>query len=551
MDLVIRNASIVDGTGRPAFRGDLGIDDGRIRSVGRCGEKGRQEIDAAGRVVSPGFIDIHTHYDPQICWDRLATPSLEHGVTTVIMGNCSLTLAPVRPGQSRKLVRMFEKIEDISEHTFDLGVPFTWESFGDYLEFIRSGLGINVGALVGHSALRWYVMGEASQERVASDEEIETMCGLLRDAIRAGAIGLSTSYVDIDENGRPVPSRLADWREKLALCRAMAQEGRGVYQTIPYFLETDRQLENIAELGDLSLQTGVMCSFAPITYNPVAPNDWKRNIAALEAQHARGAKVYAQSMPRSFDINVRLSETSFLLYGVPEWNALMQLPLKERIAGFASSANRSALVEAAERQMLPLLRAMQIGETYAPANQKYAGARLKDIAKAEGRAIADVMLDIAIRDELRTEFQLRGGIHADPEIVAEILDHPLVHIGASDAGAHVSQFCGAGDSCDLLERFVREMGKMSLERAVHRLTGELSAAWGIPGRGVIREGNAADLVIFDPSTIARGPEEFIADFPGGGKRYVRQAVGIDRVIVNGQVVVDSGAYTDARPGVLV
>src|SRR6516165_4294602 len=216
-DLAIRNAQIVDGSGAAAFKGDVAVSDGKIVAVGGFTGKAAQEID----------VHVHTHYDPQLCWDRLATPSLEHGVTTVVVGNCSLSLAPVREGGSRKLVRMFGKIEDIKEPTFDQGVPFTWESFGEYLDFIRPGLGINVGALVGHSALRYYVMGADSQERVATDAEIAAMCELLEGAMAAGAIGLSTSYVDIDENLRPVPSRLADMREKIALCKAMAKSGRG------------------------------------------------------------------------------------------------------------------------------------------------------------------------------------------------------------------------------------------------------------------------------------------------------------------------------------
>ena len=217
-----------------------------------------REIDAKGHVLAPGFIDIHTHYDPQICWDRLATPSIEHGVTTVVLGNCSLSLAPVKKEGRRKLVKMFEKIEDIKEPTFDAAVSFAWESFGEYLDFIRPGLGLNVGALVGHSALRFYVMGGESQERIATDDEIARMCALLEQAMAAGAMGLSISYVDIDEDSRPVPSRLADMREKIALCKAMAKSGRGVLQTVPYFIDIEQQLANIEELGELSLASGVV-----------------------------------------------------------------------------------------------------------------------------------------------------------------------------------------------------------------------------------------------------------------------------------------------------
>jgi N-acyl-D-aspartate/D-glutamate deacylase len=551
LTIAFRGATVVDGTGRPGIKADVGVSGGKIAAVGKFDGVAAHEFDATGMVLSPGFVDVHTHYDPQLCWDRLATPSLEHGVTTTIIGNCSLSLAPVRPGNSRKLIRMFGKIEDIKEPTFDEGVPFKWESFGQYLDFIRPGLGINVGALVGHSALRYYVMGPESQERVATDAEIATMCELLEGAMADGAIGMSTSYVDIDENNRPVPSRLADLREKIALCKAMAKSGRGTLQTVPYFLDPEQQLRNIEELGELSLASGVFCTIAPIIYSPAAPELYKRNLDKLDEQRARGAKVFGQSMTRSFNINIRLSETSFLLYGISSWNALMQLPVKDRIAGFGDSAARKQLVDDAERRISPLLRAAVVGEIYSRANEPYRGKRLSEIAKSLGKPVAETMLEIALADELQTEFQINNFVHADKDIVATMLDHPSIHIGASDAGAHVSQFCGAGDTTDLLARFVREFGKLSIERAIHRITAEPADAWGIRNRGTIAEGAAADLVLFDANAIARGNEEFVSDFPGGGRRYIRHARGIHKVIVNGEVVVDSGRYTNARAGKIV
>lgn len=550
-DLAIRNAKIVDGTGAPAFQADVAVADGKIAAVGKFDGTAAKEINAGGHVLSPGFIDIHTHFDPQLCWDRLATPSLEHGVTTVVVGNCSLSLAPVHEGASRKLIKMFGKIEDIKEPTFDAGVPFKWESFGQYLDFIRPGLGINVGALVGHSALRYYVMGAESQERVAADAEIAQMCEILEEAMAAGAIGLSTSYVDIDENNRPVPSRLADLREKIALCKAMAKSGRGTLQTVPYLIDPEQQLKNIEELGELSLASGVFCTIAPIIYSPAAPDFYKRNLKKLDEQRARGAKVFGQTMTRSFNINIRLSETSFLLYGMPSWNRIMQLPIAQRIAAFADRDARPKLVEDAERRLALLLRGSIVGEVYSKSNQEFKGRRLTEIAKTTGKPISEVMLEIAVADDLQTEFQINDFIHADKDIVAQMLDHPSIHIGASDAGAHVAQFCGAGDTSDLLARFVREFGKLSLERAVHRITAEPADAWGIKNRGRIAVGAAADLTLFDPNRIERGAEEFVNDFPGGGNRYIRHARGIDKVIVNGEVVVDAGKYTAARTGQVV
>ncbi len=226
-DLVIRNANIVDGTGRPPFKGDVAINDGKIIAVGRFDGEAAQELNGENRVLTPGFIDIHTHFDPQLCWDGLATPSLEHGVTTVVIGNCSLSLAPVREEGRSKLTSMFEVIEDVKKPTFDAAVPYSWESFPEYMRFIEPGLGVNVAAMIGHSALRFYVMGEESQQRSATEDEITRMCELVEEAMKAGAAGISSSYVDIDENMNPVPSRLADLGEKIALARAMRKSGRG------------------------------------------------------------------------------------------------------------------------------------------------------------------------------------------------------------------------------------------------------------------------------------------------------------------------------------
>ena len=550
LDLVVKNARIVDGSGMPSFVGDVAVADGRLVSVGPLAGPATRTIDASGKVVAPGFLDIHTHYDPQICWDRLATPSLLHGVTTVVLGNCSLTLAPVRRAHTRKLAAMFKQIEDIPLATFDAGVPWTWESFPEYIDAIRAGLGVNVSLLVGHSALRLYVMGEAAQERTATDDELKEMCRLLQEAIAAGAGGLSTSYVDIDEELKPVPSRFADTRERIALACAMAAAGRGVMQTVPIFYDPPEQLRCIEELGEISRASGIMCTLAPIVFTPQSPDLWRQSIDKLEEQGARGARVYGQSMPRTFDLNMRLSETSFLLYGLPAWNALMRLPLAERLEGFADPARREELVQHG-MLLFPLWLHTRIGETYSPENASLRGRALAEIAAERGVQLSEAVLDIAVRDELRTEFQIRGAIHADPEVVATILDHPRVLIGASDAGAHISQFCGAGDTAYLLAKFVRERGDMSLERAVHRLTFEPAQAWGIRERGLLQPGYAADLVVFDPQTIDRGDEVFVHDVPGDANRYVREAVGIEHVVVNGRIVVEHGAYTVERPGRVV
>jgi N-acyl-D-aspartate/D-glutamate deacylase len=504
-------------------------------------------------VVAPGFIDVHTHFDPQICWDRLATPSLEHGVTTVLMGNCSLSLAPVRAADRRALAGMFKQIEDIPLATFAAGVPWSWESYPEYLAFIRRDLGINVAGLVGHSALRTYVMGAASQERAATESETAEMCRVLAEAVRAGAAGLSTSYVDMDEDMKPVPSRFATRDEIVALGRAMARAGRGLIQTVPVFYNPPEQLANIREMGEISRQTGLMCTLAPIVHS-TTDSLWSDSLAALEEERARGARVFGQSMPRTFDINIRLSETSFLLYALPAWAEAMRLPLPARRAAFADPARREELRTQFGflRAAIPLLdQVYEVGSVARPAHKALEGRKVAAIAAERGVDLADAMLDLACAEDLATEFSLRNFLHVDPAGVTAILSHPLIHIGASDAGAHISQFCGAGDTSYLLARWVRELKAFTLERAVQRLTGELADAFGIRGRGRVAAGLAADLVIFDPDTIDRGREDFVNDVPGGANRYVRHAAGIDTVVVNGAVVWEGGGYTDARAGEIV
>lgn len=551
--VLIKNARIIDGTGAPSRQGDVAVEGGTIRAVDhdlrpQSGSDTRT-IDASGRAVAPGFIDVHTHFDPQICWDRLATPMLEHGVTSILMGNCSISLAPVRKHDQRALAGMFKQIEDIPLAAFERAVSWEWESYPEYLSFLRRGLGINVAGLVGHSALRLFVMGEASQERAATEAEIEQMSRMLADAIRGGAAGLSTSYVDIDEHMRPVPSRLATRDEVIALGRAMAGAGRGLIQTVPVFYNPPEQLKNIEEMGEISRATGLLCSVAPVVHS-AGSTLWEDSLRVLDEQCARGARVYAQSMPRTFDINIRLSESSFILLALPAWAELMRMPLDARRAGFRDPARRDDLRN--QSVLLgPLMYVLTVGRTSRPENKQYEGRSLNDIANERGVTPVDVMIDLACDDDLQTEFCMRNFVHVDPDGVTAILKHPRVHIGASDAGAHLAQFCGAGDTGYLLARWVRDLKAFTLEDAIRRVTSELADAFGIRGRGRIAAGLAADLVLFDPERIDRGDEEFVNDVPGGGSRYVRHAQGIDAVIVNGAVMWENGAYTQARSGTIV
>ena len=550
--LLIKNANIVDGTGSDAYIGDVSIHDGIISDIGKVDGDFENTIDANGLTLAPGFIDIHTHFDPQLCWDGYATPSIEHGVTTVVTGNCSLSLAPIREGGEEKIISMFQVIEDIKKPTFDAAVPFSWETFGEYLDHIRPNLGINVGALIGHSAVRLYVMGEDSQKREATDDEIQKMSEIVEIAMEQGALGVSSSYVDVDENLHPVPSRFSCKKEKIALARAATKTGRGVWQVVPYFLDMKTQLENIEELGDISCESGIMCTFQPVLSTPDAPKA-EQIMEALQKQRDRGAKVFGQTMPRCFDLNMRLSETSMLLFGMPTWKFIMDLPSNERKEAFSDKDKQKSLIKEASTAegMSAALPMLKIGEVYSDQNEKYYGKYLMEIAQEENKEIGQVILDIALADDLKTEFQLVNVLNSDKESVSHLITSELCHFGASDAGAHITQFCGTGDTTHLLEHYVRETQKMSLSTAIFRMTKEVADDWGIKDRGVIEKGKAADIVLFDIDNVGISDEVFVNDFPGEASRYMRFSKGYEYVLVNGSIVYQDSKYTDVKSGVVV
>ncbi len=550
--LLIKNANIVDGTGSDAYIGDVSIHDGIISDIGKVDGDFENTIDANGLTLAPGFIDIHTHFDPQLCWDGYATPSIEHGVTTVVTGNCSLSLAPIREGGEEKIISMFQVIEDIKKPTFDAAVPFSWETFGEYLDHIRPNLGINVGALIGHSAVRLYVMGEDSQKREATDDEIQKMSEIVEIAMEQGALGVSSSYVDVDENLHPVPSRFSCKKEKIALARAATKTGRGVWQVVPYFLDMKTQLENIEELGDISCESGIMCTFQPVLSTPDAPKA-EQIMEALQKQRDRGAKVFGQTMPRCFDLNMRLSETSMLLFGMPTWKSIMDLPSNERKEAFSDKDKQKSLIKEASTAegMSAALPMLKIGEVYSDQNEKYYGKYLMEIAQEENKEIGQVILDIALADDLKTEFQLVNVLNSDKESVSHLITSELCHFGASDAGAHITQFCGTGDTTHLLEHYVRETQKMSLPTAIFRMTKEVADDWGIKDRGVIEKGKAADIVLFDIDNVGISDEVFVNDFPGEASRYMRFSKGYEYVLVNGSIVYQDSKYTDVKSGVVV
>jgi len=546
--LVVRNALIADGTGAPAFRGDVAVVGDRITEVGRVETQGAVEIDAGGKVLAPGFIDVHTHYDPQFCWDKLATPTPEHGVTSLVMGNCSVSLAPVRPELKDRLIGWFGSVEDMDGGLMRSNVSFDWETFDQYVAALRPDLGPNVGVFVGHAVLRAYVMGAASQERVATDEEIAQMAEVLRQSLKAGAFGLSLTYNHLDERGQELPCFYADKRELAALLREIAAADR-IVEVSPDFRAGADTLRFYDLFGELSLETGAKVTMSPILISGNRSPNWREMLERLESWRAKGASLFAQTQVRPLDMTIDLAKGSLLFGKTALWREAMDQPVERRLAMLADPANRGTFVD--ETDELGIVRHIVVRTVAAAENEKHVGRSLKQIAEEEGRRVGEVLIDIVVADRLKTEFTLTGVIHADVQNVASLLENPAMHIGSADAGAHITAFSGAGDTCYLFEKFVRTEKLMSVERAVQRLTSDIARDWGLKDRGEIKVGRFADLVIFDPETIAREPEMWVEDLPGAGGRYVRGARGVEKVIVNGELLVDGGRYTEARPGVLL
>jgi N-acyl-D-aspartate/D-glutamate deacylase len=549
-DLIIRNGTVIDGSGGPGVLADVAVAGGRIAEVGQVTGLAAAELDAAGRVVAPGFIDPHTHFDAQLLWDGAARPALSHGVTTIVPGNCSLSLAPLRAEHRMKLVGMFNQIEEMPLKAFKEGVVWDWETFAEYLARIRQGLAINVALLVGHSVLRLWVMRDAAMERTATDAEIAEMQAVLRECLDAGAVGLSTSYVDMDERLLPVPSRHADAREVDALASVLGEYGR-VLQIVPEFYDPDLTIARLDQLAELSLKHNIPTTFSPLFVNADNVDGVERVMRRVEEQFARGARVWPQVQTRPIDISFCFSVPSLLFFRFPGWYRLIRFGEPAAIvAAFRDPETRAKLI--GEAKMLNALwPRLILRQVKSEANQAFVGKTLAEIADLRGVSPVDAMIDLSIEEDLDAHFLAEGLGHNDDALVGRLLTHPHVHIGASDGGAHILSFSTYGDTGYLLSHFVRTLEAMSLEAAVKKLTADTAAIWGIPERGLVQAGYVADLVIFDPETIGRGAEVYVGDVPGDGYRYVRASLGVDTVIVGGAVAWSArDGYQDARGEVL-
>ena len=563
-DIVIRGGTVVDGSGAPGRRADVAITGDRISGIGP-GLKGEQELDAGGQVVAPGFIDIHTHYDAQVLWDPLLTCSPWHGTTTVIMGNCGFGVAPCAPAARDYLASMFAVVEGLDLVALNAGLDWSWESYPEYLDRVgQERLGINLGALVGHSALRRYVMGEDGSRREADAEEVEAMTALLREAMAAGAFGFSSSQTPnhLDAQGVPVASSFASPDELVGLAEVIAEFNVGGIEFISktavmggdVFAQEDQDI-----MTAMSLASGRPVNWNELSQGPERPTVWRQQLDYMGRAAAAGAQVYAvarsQNMDRMFSLR---DNTDFRRWSDtwPNWRDILGRPHAEKVAALTSAEGRAALMRDFEANQPPKPVWVNIPEAMFTRGKsgrraEFVNVPLREIGRRLGKHPVDCLIDLALEEDLEADFSFKGLRNTDKEAVAKILKSPFSIPGISDAGAHTDRMSGAYYTSFLLGHWVREKGLMTLEEAVRGLTFLPASIYGLRDRGLLREGMAADVVIFDPDTVDYLPAEKTNDLPAGRPRIVNGAVGFDKVIVNGETLYDGGEHTGALPGGLL
>ncbi len=550
-DIVIRGGMVVDGTGSPGHMADVAITDGVITEVG-LGLSGERVLDASGQVVSPGFIDIHTHYDAQVFWDPSLTPSSFHGVTTVVAGNCGFSIAPIRPDGVELLARTLQHVEDMSFDTLAEGVPWDeFETFTQYLDVVqRRGVALNFACYVGHTAVRLFVMGEDAYERAATEAEIATMQSVVAEAMAGGAAGFasSSSPTHNGDKGRPVPSRVADLAELRSLLQPLRGGKRGVVALLP------GGVMNHQEVFDLQREIGrpfTWTALLTVKGYPYHEGVMKEHDAAW----ADGVEVWPQVSCRPLVFQMNLSEP-FTLNMRPTFASLMGKSKEDRVAAYRDPAWReTAWADVSGRQGGFPLNWANISVAESAAHPELADSPVAVLAEQRGCTPLDVMLDISLDDDLQSRFWSVLA-NDDPEAIAGLLPRDNVLLGLADSGAHVSQLCDACFSTDLLGNWVRDKQVMPLERAIHKLTGEPAQVYGLGDRGTVTVGKKADLCVFDPATVAPGPLRRIRDFPANGERLTADApVGMTHTLVNGVPIRVDGVSDreglEARPGTVL
>ncbi|HET7766972.1 MAG TPA: amidohydrolase family protein [Burkholderiales bacterium] len=541
-DLLFRNALIFDGSGAEPVAGDVAVSGGRIV---RPGGPAREIVQADGLALMPGIIDSHTHFDAQITWDPCVRPSPALGVTTAVIGNCGFAIAPCRPQHRDITMRNLTQVEGMSLEVLKAGIAWEFETFPEYLaQLRRSGAVVNVAAYVGHSSVRTWVMGEDASRRAATDAEIAQMQAIVREAMKAGAVGFasSTSPAHNGEGGLPMPSRLADERETRALVAAMGASGHGVYML------TKGAHTSLAFLESLAAESGRPVMVAALLHNGTNPRAVFDDLDGIAGANARGRALIGQvsCCPLTMDFTM---QSPYPVEGLASWKPALGLRGGELKAMLASRDFRDGVrAELATRSGFRLFNGewdtVQVVE--AAGHARYEQRTLAEIARDEGRDPLDAMLDLALAEDLRTVFTAQL-LNSDEEAVGRMLNHPHSIVSLSDAGAHLTFFNDAGFGLHLLGHWARELGAMTMSEAVRRLTAHPAQVLGMRGRGMIREGHAADLLLFDPEKVGRGPKRRVFDLPGGAPRLTTDAVGVHGVWVNGRRVVGGDGLLDSPP----
>jgi N-acyl-D-aspartate/D-glutamate deacylase len=563
LDHLITGATVVDGTASPGFVGDIGLRDGRIVAVGPVGsvdEPATEVFDATGLVVAPGFVDPHTHYDAQLFWDPFATPSNTHGITSMIAGNCGFTLAPLRPQDADYTRRMMSKVEGMPLAALENGVDWNWETFADYLDRLEGSIAVNTGFMVGHCALRRYVMGPDAVAGEATPEQVDAMVAQLRTAIESGGLGFSTtlSHTHSDGDGVPVASRHAGRDELVALCATVGEyPGTSLEGAFSGGLDqfADEEIDLIAAMAGAAHRT---LNWNVLTVDSSVPARIPRQLGAADSVAAAGGRVVALTMPVLVPMNMNFGTfCSFNL--MPGWGPIMGLPTAEKIAKLNDPEVRAFLVERSHSEEAGVFRRLAdwdnyvIGDTFSAANEGLKGKRASELAEQWGTDSFSALVQVAVNDELRTVLW-PGAPDNDPESWAlrrEVWDDPRAMIGGSDAGAHLDRMSGAPYTTRFLGDMIRGRKLVSLERAVQLITDDPARLFGLKERGRLAEGFHADVVVFDPEQIGAGQATLVRDLPGDSPRLTAEAHGIVRVFVNGVETVRDGTATGATPGAII
>ena len=547
-DLVVKNARIVDGTGKPAYSGDVAIQNGRIAAIGEVSGAATRTIDADGQVVAPGFIDAHTHYDAQLLWDPTANPSTAHGITTILTGNCGYTLAPVRSDDQDYLMGLFAAAEEIPKQALQRFAPFGWQTFPEYLAWLPGRLGVNVLTQVGHSAVRRFVMGEAALERAATEDEIAQIVGICEGAMDAGAAGISSSQAPHQrgELGEHIPSFFADAAETRALAEAVRRKGKRLLSINPATKRDGLSDEDRALLVELAEVSGAVVSWND--FGMGTPNG-DSVLEFMEAELQRGRKIFAVARCQRPETRFTLKKLSAIFANSEPWVELSRMDPADKLAALGNPEWRARLGEFWETARF--MANTSVEKAASPATASLEGRLLLDIAKERGVSPAEVMFDVARDDKLETFFRISGPVDVDESRLERILQSPATLVGISDGGAHLQTFAGGDYTSYFLAHWVREKGAFSLEDGVAALTSRVAHFLGITDRGTLETGKAADLVIFDPDTVEPLALQTLDDIPGGGTRMTKGARGVPWVLVNGNPVVEDGRPTTAVPGAVL